>query len=92
MNEKVRTKRRVPFFVVIGLLLLGFIVGVTEYIAADSWVNGSGYIYPNGSWSSNVNVTGNFSVDGNARIVDGAGYGYWSNGSTTYIGYVGDLI
>lgn len=28
-----------------------------------SWVNGTGYIYPNASWSKNVYVTGNLTVN-----------------------------
>ena len=41
-----------------------FLLGIADYSFSDSWVNGTNYIYPNSSWSKNVNVTGNFTVQG----------------------------
>ena len=40
---------------------LAFILGVSEFLVADSWVNGTKYIYPNSTYSDNIMVFGNSS-------------------------------
>ena len=43
-----------------GLLFMsiGFIMGAEELVRSDTWINGSNYLYPNSSYSNNVNITG----------------------------------
>ena len=53
-----RRKRRRFILIIIGATLMGFVFGITQLITADSWVNGTGYIYPNSSWSDNIKLNG----------------------------------
>lgn len=86
-------QKKIPFIIIIFLLFIGFIFGTTQLLQADSWINGTSYIYPNGSWNNNVNVSGNFTVDGTARVMgksiclsDGTNCAAISNSSTSISG------
>ena len=63
---KKRSKKNILLW---GMLFMsiGFLLGAEEFIYGDSWVNGTGYIYPNSSFSDNVNITGTLFV-GNSPV------------------------
>jgi len=76
-------RRRFPLLVVFAIIFVGgFIAGVAPFILSTSWINGSTFIYPNESWSVNVNITGDLTVQG--ITYTGNQYGpLWSNGTNT---------
>lgn len=89
-NEEKSRKWRYLLFMV-GAMMVAFILGVEEFINADTWVNGTNYIYPNSSYSNNVHFTGNTSgiYVHNLRL-DGNGYNHVNRsmkGNGTYIHY-----
>jgi len=57
-------KKRIFVGIFAAFFLLGFLVGTTELLTADTWVNGSDYLYPNDSYSQNVTIYGNLYVNG----------------------------
>lgn len=46
------------------VFVLGMMFGSIQLLTADSWVNGSDYIYPNTSWSDNILVNGTANFTG----------------------------
>lgn len=69
MGRQDKRRYPVPLFIAVPLIMLGgFLLGIELLGSADSWVNGANYLYPNASYSMNVNVTGNFSLDGIGTI------------------------
>lgn len=63
-----RFGRRRKFALLLVSVFAGFILAIGTPIFGDSWLLGNNYLYPNGTMSDNVNVTGNFTVDGIAKI------------------------
>jgi hypothetical protein len=89
--KKSQKKRRRLLFVGVVALFGAFVLGASELILSDSWVNGSGYISPNTSWSDNIKLNGTISgIYEHHQRLDGNGYNYINrsmNGNGTYVHY-----
>jgi len=55
-TSKEKKQRKFPFPIVILALLGGLFLGGINMISANSWIDAGAYIYPNASWSDNVNI------------------------------------
>ena len=62
MNEAIVKKPTNPLFIGFAALLMGVIAGSSLFSYGDSWINHTGYIAPNESWSNNVRVYGTLRV------------------------------
>lgn len=69
MKKNKKKRLGYPFFILAVAVVVGFIGGV-GVISEATWLNGSNYIYPNASFSENVNVTGYFFAQKNATVGD----------------------